>query len=72
MPDEQLIQLISDILAVQATPDDSIDTLDAWDSLGHIRIISALEQKYSIEVEDQDIWELTSVAKINKYVIDRQ
>ena len=40
------------------------ETLPAWDSLGHIRLISALEDELSLTFTLDEIEAMTSVAKI--------
>jgi len=42
----------------------STETLSAWDSLGHIRLISALEDDLAITFTLEEIESMTSVAKI--------
>ncbi len=48
--------------------DDSIDTIDEWDSMLHMELIIALEKSYSIRVEPEDIVTLTSVKSIQDYL----
>ena len=47
---------------------DSIDTIDEWDSMLHMELIIALEKSYSIRVEPEDIVMLTSVKSIQDYL----
>lgn len=42
----------------------STETLSAWDSLGHIRLMSALEDDLAITFTLEEIESMTSVAKI--------
>ena len=44
----------------QSTADDTED----WDSLGQLRIIMALEEKYGVRFKTEEISELNSVAKL--------
>jgi acyl carrier protein len=37
------------------------DTLKAWDSLGHIRLIAAIEDEFGIHFTIQEIEQLTTV-----------
>lgn len=41
--------------------DDSMDSLESWDSLRHMRLILALESEFNITVADADVGRLTSV-----------
>jgi acyl carrier protein len=40
------------------------DTLEAWDSLGHIRLIAATEEAFNIRFTIDEIEGLTNVGKI--------
>ena len=40
------------------------DDLEAWDSLGHIRLISAIEEAFSLTLTLEEIEAMTSVAVI--------
>ncbi len=40
------------------------DTLEAWDSLGHIRLIAATEEAFNIRFTIDEIESLTSVGKM--------
>ncbi len=42
----------------------SIDSVDAWDSLGHMKLVAAIEQEFSLSFSFHEITELTSVEKI--------
>jgi acyl carrier protein len=42
----------------------SSETFPAWDSLAHIRLVSALEDELSLTFTLEDIEAMTSVAKI--------
>ncbi|WP_199873432.1 acyl carrier protein [Ideonella sp. A 288] len=44
--------------------DTSRESLEAWDSLGHIRLISALEEDLGISFTLDEIEQMTSVAQI--------
>jgi len=48
--------------------DDSIDTIDVWDSMLHMELIIALEESYSIRIEPEDIVTLTDVKSIQDYL----
>ena len=48
----------------QTTPHD----IPAWDSLGHINIISAIEDEYDIEITPEQIAKLESVAHFKQLI----
>jgi acyl carrier protein len=46
----------------------SADTLTAWDSLGHLTIVLALESEFGIQLPTGDAVTLRSVARIRDYL----
>ncbi len=42
----------------------SPDEVKHWDSLGHVRLVSALEERFSVKFQDDEIMEMDSVKKI--------
>ena len=49
---------------LQATDELSRETLESWDSLGHIRLISALEEALGLSFTLEEIEAMTSVPQI--------
>lgn len=49
-------------------PKASAATLDAWDSVAHITLLSAVSEEFGVEIEDYE--ELTSYAAILKFLED--
>lgn len=50
---------------------DSIETVDIWDSMMHMEIIVVLEKTYSIRIEPEETIELTSVKAIQDFLETR-
>lgn len=48
--------------------EDTIETVDVWDSMMHMEIIAALERAFSVRIEPADIIVMTSVKAIQKYL----
>ena len=48
----------------EITPDSSMDTLEKWDSLKHMKMIMALEQEFDVMFDDEDVVEMLSVPLI--------
>jgi acyl carrier protein len=40
----------------------------SWDSLTHIRLLSAVERQFGIEIDGDDAFRLTSAEKLIKYL----
>jgi acyl carrier protein len=57
-------QTISDVFGVPAsdlTPDSSPQTVEAWDSMGHLNLVLALEQAFNVQFSPEEIAGMTSV-----------
>jgi acyl carrier protein len=64
---EQLIKLIAETLDVQTNEineDTAIGDIPAWDSLGHVAIINAVEQNLGIQFEPEVIMDVEDVSDI--------
>jgi acyl carrier protein len=65
------------LAATLKLPPDSIteltvnEDLPAWDSLGHVNLMMALEQTFDIYIEVEDFETLTSVPRILRYLEDK-
>jgi acyl carrier protein len=58
---EELIQVFRNVLKVDSISEqDSIDTIASWDSLQHIKLILAIEERFNIRFEAAEIPEITS------------
>jgi acyl carrier protein len=51
-------------------PSTSHEDTDAWDSVGHLNLILALQEEFSLTIEPEDFEELNSVGAIIDYVIN--
>ncbi len=54
----------------EVTGDAGSDTLEAWDSLGHLEVVLAVEQATKVKFSTQEIPQLTSLAKLEE-ALDR-
>ena len=62
-----LIELIASVLDVEPTvlsEDSGRETFEAWDSLAHLNIVSAVEETFAVVFSSAEMRELTSVAKL--------
>ena len=62
-----LRQLLAEVF--ETTPDkirptDTSKTIPNWDSLRHLQLVMALEQKYGLQIETERIAEIKSVADV--------
>jgi len=64
---QKLRSVISTVLGIpedRVTDDLSPDTVDTWDSLNHINIISALEQEFGITLATDNLADSMSIPKL--------
>jgi acyl carrier protein len=71
MDEKEIFEKVADTMAVvlnvdraEITPDSSMDSIDAWDSLKHMKLVMALEQEFDFEFEEEQIVEMLSVRLI--------
>lgn len=67
MNKDDLLILIKDALEVEHIDlSSSMDTIDEWDSLGHLSILSAIDEK--LEGKASDVSDLASATSVEKII----
>ena len=51
-------------ISLSASP----ESVEAWDSLMHMRIVVALEEEFQVAIDEDEIAEMTSVAEIVRII----
>ena len=67
MHEERIRRVMSAVFGVPEASiggDASTDTLEKWDSLGHLNLMISLESEFGIEFSDEDLADLTSLRLI--------
>lgn len=67
----QIFRDVFDDDTLQFSDDLSPESLAAWDSLGHIRLISAIEDELSLSFTLEEIESMTSFAKVVSVVTSK-
>jgi acyl carrier protein len=60
--------VIADVFGVDASSvhiDSSPQTIEAWDSMGHLNLILALEQSFGVQFSPEEVAAMTSVRAID-------
>ena len=57
---KSILSIVLDIDESNIDNDSSPETLDAWDSLNHFNIITAIEEEFEIRLDDVQILEMQS------------
>lgn len=47
------------------------DEIEAWDSLGHVNIITAVEDEFDIEISPEEIGEIKTIGDIKKMLAQK-
>jgi acyl carrier protein len=61
---DKVRQAVADVFGVpmsELTADSSPQTVEAWDSMGHLNLVLALEQSFGVQLSPEDIAGMTSV-----------
>ena len=68
-------ELIAEVLYVDVSlinDQSGPESIEAWDSLGHINIITAIEEDFDIEITPEEISEIATVADIKTLLSSKQ
>ncbi len=68
---EDICRCIEEVLEIGhglVTGQNNADDTESWDSLGQLRIIMAVEEKYGVRFKTEEIQELNSVTKLAERV----
>ena len=70
MKEDLILKLVSEVISsinnkeITIQIDDSIETVESWDSLATVTIASAIGAEYGIDLDIDDLEQLTSVKNI--------
>ena len=48
--------------------DSSMENIEKWDSLGHLKLIMAVEENFGVSLQADDMIDLTSFSKIKVFL----
>ena len=71
MSELALRRVVSEVFSVpveDVTDDMSPDSIDDWDSLSHLRLVTALEEAFHVKFETAEIMDMTTVAAVRDIV----
>jgi acyl carrier protein len=62
---EELRQIASDLFGTDELPDDaSPETVAAWDSIQHLNLVLAVEEKFGVQLDAEDLTDMPTLAQI--------
>ncbi|HEY5159171.1 MAG TPA: acyl carrier protein [Anaerolineales bacterium] len=68
---EQVVKLLTEALQIgreEVTEELTFGDVPQWDSLGHMMVMAALEEKYGVEISTETIAELVNYKAIYSYI----
>ena len=71
---DRLIELACEIFDLnegEVSLESSTESLDAWDSLNHLRLITAVEQEFSVKFTMSEIESIKTMAALQSLVSER-
>jgi acyl carrier protein len=68
---EELIAAVLDVEPTAVTATASREVLPQWDSLGHLSILSAVEETYSVQFSTEEMRDATSVAALRSLLAEK-
>lgn len=66
---EDIRWLIANVLMCEVPVDARFETVEEWDSLHHLELMIALEQRFGVTLSTDDMTRLTSIDAIEDYLI---
>ncbi len=62
----ELVAMVLDVDPASLSEDSGRGTLDLWDSLAHLNVVSAIEETYDIVLSSAEMRELTSLGALRE------
>ena len=76
--EDELEQKIKDVMKTvleisvgEIDEESSIDNIDLWDSMGHIKVILAIEKDFGMQFNADEVVEMTSYKRIREIIQDK-
>jgi acyl carrier protein len=67
--------VVADVFGVPSaslTDASSPDTIDGWDSLGHVNLVLALESEFAVSISPEDAIAMVSIGRIQQVLTEKQ
>jgi len=68
---EQVRNVASDIFGIPAdkiTAESSPETIENWDSMQHLNLVLAVEEKFGVQLDPEDIEQMKNIGAVAKVV----
>ncbi|MGB8013340.1 MAG: acyl carrier protein [Terriglobales bacterium] len=64
---DQVRNVASDIFGIPAdkiTPESSPETIENWDSMQHLNLVLAIEEKFAVQLDPEDIEQMKTIGAV--------
>ena len=68
---EDVMKAVFEISVGEIDEESSIDNIDLWDSMGHIKLILSLEKDFGIQFNGGEVIEMVKYSKIKEIIEDK-
>jgi acyl carrier protein len=69
---ERVLQVLNDIFSIEDINGEiSQDNTEDWDSIGHVRLMMALEKEFNIDIPIDEAMELSTLENIADYIFKK-
>ena len=68
---KNVMKAIFEISVGEIDEESSIDNIDLWDSMGHIKLILSIEKDFGMQFNVDDVVEMTSYKRIREIIQDK-
>jgi len=68
---EQVRSIASDLFSTptdRISPDSSPETIESWDSIQHLNLVLALEEKFGLQLSPEEIEQMHTIGQVTKLV----
>ena len=69
-----LRDIVADTLEIapeEVTPETSTESVDSWDSFRHLQLVLSVEGEYGVQLDPQQVPDLTTVAKLQAALVQK-
>jgi acyl carrier protein len=67
---KKIMSVVFELPLELITDDSSTDTIENWDSLGHLNLILALEEEFDVTIQDEEVGNFVNFKLIELVIND--
>lgn len=67
---EEVVSGVFGVDQASVNESSSPESIEGWDSMGHVNLVIALEQNFNVSIDIDDVMDMGSVGKIRKTLLE--